>query len=54
MTTIVPELEHLFGIEESQGQERGTETNATPQARLEMERIPILQEGITTTEVPTQ
>jgi len=54
MTTTVPELEPSFGTKEPQGQERATETNATPQSRIETEEMPISQESIGTTEVPTQ
>ncbi len=50
----VPELEPSFGMEDPQIQERATEINATAQARIDMEEMPIPHENIATTEVSPQ
>lgn len=40
-TTSIPELEPSFGMGEPQGRESETETDATPQAMIEAEEVPI-------------
>jgi len=47
-------LEPSFGTKEPQGQERATETNSMPQARIEMEEMPTSQVSIEVAEVSAQ